>query len=628
MKKLLLIIVTLSFISTGIAQVKQYAPRNWYKTVKDVKPVKVAEQEATYTVPVNPTVTNSRAADIIVGETWYDLQSNSSIPFNRICAFEDGTLAATWTRGMEPANYPDRGTGYNYHDGTDWGAYPEERVEAQRTGWPSIAPFGENGEITCAHSGGDDGLIFSWRENKGEGDWNYFNLVGPAPNEDILWPRMVTSGENNEIVHVICVTPGEANGGTIYEGLDGALLYSRTSDGGQTWDYENVILDGVSSSFTNTWGGDDYGWAQPVGNTIAFVAFGGIRDGVLMKSTDAGDNWDRIVFYESPSPFFENGDLIPAFGGGDGYNTCVIDDEEIVHVAFGRQIHADDDGGGPYYYPYSDGLVYWNETMPALDSARLQADILPADWTTMNLYQNGQLAAWTQENGEDTIVGVAPYYASLTGMPQLAAYRDEFGKKIVQVFYSALSVGFSNPGTETNYRHIWGRFTEGDGMWSEFIDYNDDILHMFNECAYPSLAQTMTNNTFHILYQTDMVPGNSLQPSTGPSHDPALNSMVYLPVSPLPVDVDVTDEQTFNVSQSYPNPTSGTASIEITLSNAANVSLDVMNVAGQIVKRIDNQYTTVGRHILSIDASDLTSGVYFYTVNVGEKSVTNKFIVE
>ena len=545
---------------------------------------------------------------------------------NRITAFDDGTIATTWTRGMSASSYPDRGTGYNYFDGSAWGEYPTERIEEQRTGWPSIAAYGENGEIVCSHTFGTDGLIFSWRENKGEGDWNYSTLVGPPGHEDISWPRMITSGENNEIIHVICVTLGTGNSGTVYEGLDGALLYSRSVDGGQSWDPENIILDGVSSDYTNGWGGDDYTWAQPMGSTISFTAFGGIRDGVAMKSTDNGDNWERIVFFESPVPFFENGDLIPQFGGGDGYNASVIDDEGIVHVSFGRQIHSDDDGGGPYYYPYSDGLVYWNESMPALDSAMIQADILPADWSTMNLYQNGNLAAWTQDHGEDTIVGIATYYASLTSMPQLVAYRNNDGQKSIQVIYSALSVGFSNPGTETNYRHIWGCRTEGDGMWSEFVDYTGDVLHLFNECVYPSAAQTFEGGTFHVLYQTDMVPGNSLQPDP-PSHDPALNSLVYLPIS-IMIDVDDIDGHIFEVSQNYPNPTSGTTSIAVTLNNPDNINLKVISLTGQLVYEASKGNASIGTHKMDIDASILNSGVYFYTVSVGDKSITKKMIVD
>ncbi len=624
MKKLLLFALTLTFVSVGIAQVKQYHPKAWYKTVKMVKSEKIAEQQPTYESVTNPTVSNSRELDVVVGTTKYDLQSNSSMA-NRIYAFDDGTIAATWTRGMEPTAYAGRGTGYNYFDGTSWGPDPTARIEQQRTGWPNIAPFGANGEINCAHSGGTDGLIFSWRENKGQGDWNYFTLVGPAGHEDLLWPRMITSGPNHDVIQVIAMTPGTGNQGTPYQGLDGALLYSRSTDGGATWDPENVVLDGLSSDYTSSWGGDDYSWAQPVGNTIAFVAWGGVKDGVVMKSTDNGDTWERILMYESVVPFYVTGDSYPSLGGGDGYNSVVIDDEDIVHVAFGRQIHSADDAGS-YYYPYSDGLVYWNETMPPLDTTIITSDILPADWTTQPLYQSGNLAAWTQDHGNDTIIGVATYYASLTSMPQLVATRDIFGQKIIQIFYSALTLGFVDEAGTSNYRHIWGRYSEGDGIFSGFTDYTDDIFHLYSECVYPSVAQTTPGDKYHILYQTDALPGNSLQPDP-PTHAPVLNNMVYLAVSPLPVDVNEVPKQVFTMSQNIPNPAVNTTSITVSTEVEGSISLSISNLLGQAVyqENVDNNSHS---HIFNVNVSNFDSGIYFYTVKIGNNSVTKKMLVK
>ena len=39
-----------------------------------------------------------------------------------------------------------------------------------------------------------DGLIFSWRETKGTGEWNNFMLYGPEGTGGLTWPRMVTTG--------------------------------------------------------------------------------------------------------------------------------------------------------------------------------------------------------------------------------------------------------------------------------------------------------------------------------------------------------------------------------------------------------------------------------------------------
>lgn len=627
MKKILSLTLILGLMISLQAQVKQLAPQPRLNNIVE-KAVIGNMEPMVFTNEFNPTTTSAnRAADVVIGETWYDLQSNSSM-MQRVWAYDDGTMAAVWTRGMTPTAYADRGTGYAYFDGTSWAPMPTERVEQVRTGWPSYAPYGENGEIICSHTFTDAGLVFSWRPNKGEGDWNYFNLIGPPGHEGIAWPRMITSGENNEVIHVIASVRSEVNGGGVYEGQDGALSYSRSTDGGLTWDPDNIILEGVSADYFASIDADSYAWAAPQGNTIAFVYFGGITDGVVMKSNDGGDNWERILFYESPVPFFTGleGDL-PQCGGGDGYNAVSIDEDGLVHVAFGRQIHVDDDAAAGWsYYPYSDGLVYWNEGMEALDTTKLTADIIPEDWENHYLYQHGNLAAWTQPNGNDTIVGVPYYGASMTTMPQLFITTTPSNSKVVQVIYSAISVGFDN--SELNYHHVWGRFTEGDGNWSAFTDYTGDVFHIFSECAYPALAPKPYNDNFYFTYQSDNMPGNSLQPSDAPSHDPVLNSIVVLS-APVPSLIGVNEHHvsSLEIAQNFPNPFSGQTNIEVTLNESSNVSLEVYSLTGQKVAISDFGFKTTGQHTLTLDGSQLTTGVYFYTVIAGQHKVTRKMMV-
>ena len=89
----------------------------------------------------------------IIGNSFYDLQSNGACQ-NRIYYYPDGTIGAVWTFGLDFPGFTDRGTGYNYFDGNTWNDWPEERIESDRTGWPSYAPLGENGEIVFSHSSG------------------------------------------------------------------------------------------------------------------------------------------------------------------------------------------------------------------------------------------------------------------------------------------------------------------------------------------------------------------------------------------------------------------------------------------------------------------------------------------
>jgi hypothetical protein len=185
-----------------------------------------------------------------IGNTHYDQQTNSTTQ-NRLYYYDDGTFGATWMTGFGEPGFSDRGTGYNYYDGNAWKPFPLDRIESQRSGWPCYAPLGENGEIIISHiSGGtDDGLLINRRSEKGTGNWTEYLFQGPAGGEALLWPSFVTSGIDHNTIHLLAVTRPVANGGTIYQNLDGAMLYSRSTDGGETWEIENALLEELSSDY-------------------------------------------------------------------------------------------------------------------------------------------------------------------------------------------------------------------------------------------------------------------------------------------------------------------------------------------------------------------------------------------
>ena len=102
---------------------------------------------------INTDATLLDPEETAIGNTYYDLQSNSLLQ-NRIYRWENGSIGAVWTRGLEsPPDFPDRGPGYNFFDGTDWGQSPVSRIESEKTGWPSYGPLGPNGEIVVMVGG-------------------------------------------------------------------------------------------------------------------------------------------------------------------------------------------------------------------------------------------------------------------------------------------------------------------------------------------------------------------------------------------------------------------------------------------------------------------------------------------
>ena len=83
-----------------------------------------------------------------------------------------------------------------------------------------------------------------------------------------------------------------------------------------------------------------------------------------------------------------------------------------------------------------------------------------------------------------------------------------------------------------------------------------------------------------------------------------------------------------SVSQNFPNPFSEETYVNVNLAQASNLSLEVYTLTGQRVAFKDYGYTTSGSHTFTVNAADLTSGVYFYTVVAGDSKVTRKMIVE
>ena len=80
----------------------------------------------------------------------------------------------------------------------------------------------------------------------------------------------------------------------------------------------------------------------------------------------------------------------------------------------------------------------------------------------------------------------------------------------------------------------------------------------------------------------------------------------------------------FSVAQNSPNPFNPTTTINFTIAEAGNVTIDVFNVAGQKVDTVANEFISSGNHSVVWDASGFSAGVYFYTVKSGDFTKTMK----
>jgi hypothetical protein len=74
--------------------------------------------------------------------------------------------------------------------------------------------------------------------------------------------------------------------------------------------------------------------------------------------------------------------------------------------------------------------------------------------------------------------------------------------------------------------------------------------------------------------------------------------------------------------QNYPNPFNAETNISFSLAEAGNVSLKVYDITGRLVTTLVEGQMDAGEHVVSWDASSVSSGVYFYKLATADYSAT------
>ena len=97
--------------------------------------------------------------------------------------------------------------------------------------------------------------------------------------------------------------------------------------------------------------------------------------------------------------------------------------------------------------------------------------------------------------------------------------------------------------------------------------------------------------------------------------------------APCPIGIGEKTNAIASVSV-YPNPVKDIATVSLTLNQSSNVTVGVTNLVGQQVMSLNKGSMSAGTTQFNLDASNLTSGVYFVTVLVNGQKFTQKMVVK
>lgn len=688
MKKVYLLFMMVSFTVALFAQ----SARPTAMTAQQAKNVMITKQlsHPKAITPLKPTGTPTRGTNGLIsspyyiGTTYQEQQTNYN-HHNTVAVFPDGTYSVVWMTAPRNGSTM-RGTGYNYFNGTSWlNAYDEiERIENERTGWPCIAPLGNNGEIVVAHNG-STGLVISYRAQKGTGQWSYSTLQGPTvydangenPSTALLWPDLATNGNT---IHLIAVT--ESDAGYYYNGINRCLLYYRgtydETSNTITWESPRVVFNATAAE--QDWFVQDHYNIAANGNTVAILYCYGYHDVRIWKSSDNGVNFNTIMLFDNPVK--DDNDMFDVYDPNivpdtvtinyipKDISTITVGPDGKVHVAFdlyrmkwaGWDESTSTPGDTVMYHNYwptwNYELVYWNEDMPVFVGRQaLDVDTLAANgYTTFGL---------VDLDGDDTVRYLNNDYwadniqGSIVSYPQIAVE----GNNVCMIYTSMLEwpllASNTLSGSDVIQLHgIFGvRSTDGGHSWNNgtsWLSYCKDVYYADNwsvytqsfdiedlelivdyDAIFPAMGKQVTNGKVLVDWMTDPFPdivsNQTNQVFVMAKFFTADSIGIYNNTDEIHQDmwIDPTGiaDNTLEGMKLYPNPATDNLSVAISSSENASADLTIVNLMGQMVYN-ENVALTEGNNILNLNVSNLKAGVYMVNIRTNKGTSTQKLIVK
>ncbi|NNC84940.1 MAG: T9SS type A sorting domain-containing protein [Bacteroidia bacterium] len=436
---------------------------------------------------------------------------------------------------------------------------------------------------------------------------------------------MAIGGADGNSLHIIDVTTPTPNGGAVFQGIDGAVTYTRSEDAGATWNVVHATLpDADSTIYANGMGADSYS-IDANGSTVAIAAGRIDIDWAIWKSTDNGTTWAKTIVNDFP---FDNYDDVNSITDVnlDGYADTVltvdgkvevlVDNNGMVHAWAGAMLIFDDVIADPLgLFLSTDGLLYWNESMGP-DSSVVIAQSPDIDLS-------GTL---------DFAYDYAPRYGNGGQTTQPSAAIDPFGNIIVSYVTLIENTTSGNPTPlDFSYRN---NFMMGSGdngaTWNTAVNIGNSN---YDECVFASVSRSVVNNCVDVIWQQDGLPGIAVQPPIDgdqTSHPYGNNDIIHdcidITTLGLTVGINEIEEAQLNLNL-YPNPASDKVRIEVSLEKDADIQFEVLNALGQVVYNIDAIQYASGKHVIELDVNAWNSGMYFVNATIGESNKSIKFVV-
>ena len=308
---------------------------------------------------------------------------------------------------------------------------------------------------------------------------------------------------------------------------------------------------------------------------------------------------------------------------------------EISGLPTAVEISAD---GNIAYVGTAEGNFYRFEGIDNVFAA-VQADVndtlgnvcitMTSDLTTFSGRAITSIAV-NPTDGDDLLVTLGNYdnndyvYHTTNGGTSFTSIQGNLGKFPVYSSLIEKSSGLYIIGTEH------GIYTSSNGSsWARsgnitcpvmeitqaIVENHDDIIDvLYDEMGVPTYITYPGVHNDGMIYAATY--GNGI-----------LACGTYKEGSDYGVDEVLADDSQNTQVNVYPNPVRGIAQFNFTITESANVSYQIYDLAGRMIVNNELGFYGEGEHTATISTEDLTTGSYIIRVMAGNKMNTGKFLV-
>jgi len=363
--------------------------------------------------------------------------------------------------------------------------------------------------------------------------------------------------------------------------VSGGGVVLRTSNSGANWINS---LGNIPAGF----GGSNI---YAIDGSTAITAGTVSGNAFVYKTTNGGVNWTQV--------FTQTGGFINAVWMSNATNGYMMGD------------------------PVGNRWSLWNTTTAGSvwDSTSLRLDgTNEAGWNN-GLFQSGSNLWFTTNTATGKI-----YYSTNSGLTFTAQQTGGNAASYGIIWFNSATTGMASANellySTVNGGTLWtlvaslpgtgnvGGITGKNTVWWVTRNSASTSIYRTSNNGLTWTAQAVPSGAYsHVQLSRSATGGTASVWAVGDA-----GKIVFLSgvVGIQPVNSQLPDN--FKLEQNYPNPFNPQTSINFSIPKNSYVKLKVFNTTGKLISEIVNEYKTAGNYSVKFDGTDLSSGIYFYTI--------------